>query len=184
MKYIKIFIILILFIIYFYRSPKIKKNLQLYTNNYIVSPSYGTVMEIINNVNSYHICIFLSPLDVHVQYFPTNGYITNIIYDDIGKFDLAYKMNKSRYNEKCIHTLITKYGKITIYQIAGFFVRNIQHYKNINDTFEISEKLGMINFGSRVDIILPKISESGICKLLINKNNYVNGGTTKIAQYI
>jgi len=184
MKIIKLIIIYILFIFYFYRSPKIKTNINLLKNNYIVSPSFGTVMDIIENVNNYHICIFLSPLDVHIQYFPTSGYISNIIYDDIGRFDLAYKINKSRYNEKCIHTLITKYGKIIIYQIAGFFVRNIQHYKNIGDNVNICDKLGMINFGSRVDIILPKISNVGFCKLLVTKNNYVKGGTTKIAQYI
>ena len=181
---IKIIIFLIIFIIYFYRNPKICSNKNLLINNYIVSPSFGTVMDIIDNIDNYHICIFLSPVDVHIQYFPTSGYISNIIYDDVGKYELAYKVNKSKYNEKCIHTLNTKYGDIIIYQIAGFFVRNIQHYKKIGDSFNISQKLGMINFGSRVDIILPKISNYGVCKLMINKNNYLKGGTTKIAQYV
>jgi phosphatidylserine decarboxylase len=181
MKLTTTLIIIVLYILYFYRTPNSCSN---FDDNVIVSPSYGTVMEILENSSHYHIAIFLSPLDVHVQYFPCEAVISDIIYDKTGKFELAYNVNKSRYNEKCIHKLSTKFGYIDVYQIAGFLVRRIDYYKNINDKVKVGDKLGIIHFGSRVDITLPKISTNGNqLKILIKKGDKMCGGRSIIAMY-
>ena len=182
MKLNIILIIIVLYMIHFYRTPDGFDN---FNDNVIVSPSYGTVMEILDNSTHYHIAIFLSPMDIHVQYFPCEAVISDIIYDKTGKFKLAYNVNKSRYNEKCIHKLATKFGDIDVYQIAGFLVRRIDYYKNINDKVEAGEKLGIIHFGSRVDITLPKIATDGsVLYLNIKKGDKMMGGRSIIGEYI
>ncbi len=175
-----IFIIISLVLVslaYFYRSPK---GCMCYSDNLIISPAYGRVMNIFNINDDYvHIAIFLSPLDVHTQYFPMTGQIKDVYKDDVGKFELAYNENKSRYNEKVITSINTKYGLIYVYQIAGFFVRRIEPYCKEGDNIHSGQKMGRIHFGSRVDLILPRQSE-----LYIKKGDYVEGGKMVIGKLI
>jgi phosphatidylserine decarboxylase len=111
-----------------------------------------------------------------------SGIITSQIYDNTGKFNLAYDLNKSKYNEKVITTLHNSFinDDIEIYQIAGFFVRRIENEKYDNKFIIIGSKLGMIRFGSRVDLVLPS---KGL-RLDVKENDYVNGPYTKIGEYI
>jgi phosphatidylserine decarboxylase len=170
------FILFILFLLYFYRSPKI---LSTFVDNAIYSPTFGTVLNIEEENLFYHISIFLSLTDPHYQYFPTSGIISNIIYDNTGKYNMAYNLNKSKENEKCIHFLETKYGQIIIYQIAGLFARRIKWFKKSKNHFKTGEKLGLILFGSRVDIKIPKKN----FLLLIKKGQKVKGASTIIGIY-
>lgn len=181
MKPFIIYFLVILFYIFIYRfykrSPKDNIN---YSNDSIYSPSYGEIMKIIEEKDTIHICIFLRPTDIHYQYFPCDGKIKDIIYDDTGVFNLAYKLNKSNLNEKCIHILETSFGNIEIYQIAGFLARRISYFKQINDEFKTGEKLGIIHLGSRVDMRIPKRN----FKLEVKEGQKVVGGITKIGIYM
>jgi phosphatidylserine decarboxylase len=173
-------LLLVLFILFFYRypSPIIRQN------NYdsVYSPAYGTIVNIeYIPENKLLISTFLSPLDVHYQFYPISGIVTNIKYDKTGKYNLAYELTKSRYNEKYITTISNKNGDFVIYQIAGYFVRRIISYSKLNETVESGEPLGLIHFGSRVDLIVPNASRF---RLLAKKGDYVRGSNTLLGSYI
>ena len=158
MGFIKvIFVILLFCIIYFYRYPFwIGTPMDYSDNNKVFSPAFGTIMNIKKEDNGdYFIAIFLSPLDIHYQFSPVSGSITDIKYDPTGKFELAYDLNKSRDNEKSIFTIENSYGKFKVYQIAGKLVRRISRFRKIGDDVKTGQVLGLIHFGSRVDIIIP-----------------------------
>lgn len=172
-----IILIFIMFILYFYRLPiqNIKNN-----TNVIYGPCYGKIMSIKQYKDNIYIAIFLSPFDVHYQFMPINGQITKINYDNNGKFNLAYELNKSNKNEKCIYTISTKFGDIKLYQIAGYFVRRISSFCSKGDKLKSGETIGLIHFGSRVDLLIPK-NNFRLCSKL---GDYVNGSYTKLGYYI
>lgn len=185
MKNILVIILAILiFIKWFNRHPFISPDIKNTPNNIILSPSYGTIKKIVNDGDKTHIMIFLSPFDVHVQYYPTSGNVISQVYDNTGKFELAYELNKSKYNEKVITTIYNPYinDNIEIYQIAGFLVRRIENEKYDRDV-TVGDKLGMIRFGSRVDLILPCTTKKGLT-LNVKENDYVNGPYTKIGEFM
>jgi phosphatidylserine decarboxylase len=93
-------IFVILFVLFFNRHPEI--NIGKINNNEVLSPSYGTIKKIIKSNNRITIIIFLSPLDIHVQYYPIYGKVISQVHDLNGKYELAYKLNKSNENEKVI----------------------------------------------------------------------------------
>jgi phosphatidylserine decarboxylase len=131
--------------------------------------------------NTLYIAIFLSPLDIHYQFFPVSGIVKDIIYDKTGKFELAYELNKSNDNEKCIHVINNRHGDFIVYQIAGFLVRRISYYDKINEKYESGENLGLIHFGSRVDIVIPK---ADIFQLYVKEGDYMSGSESMIGEFI
>ena len=97
MKTILIFVILFL-LAFFYRYPK--ETIREGNQDRVYSPAYGKIMSIKRrDDNTLYIAIFLSPLDIHYQFFPVSGKVKDIKYDDNGKFELAYELNKSNENE-------------------------------------------------------------------------------------
>lgn len=157
-KIVLILASVISFFIYFNRHPDIDIIPTEVSDEHILAPSYGTIKKIIHNQDNIHIVIFLSPKDVHVQYYPIRGTVTYQHHDMTGQFELAYELGKSSKNEKMITHIKPKIDipEIKIYQIAGYFVRRIEtELKYVGEKVEPSQKLGMIKFGSRVDIIIP-----------------------------
>lgn len=129
--------------------------------NDVYSPAFGKVIKINREQNGdYFIAIYLSPFDVHYQFSPINGIIQRVDYDASGKFDLAYDLNKSKNNEKNIYTIQTQFGLFKVYQIAGKLVRRITTFKKTNDVVTRGNLLGLIHFGSRVDIIIPNLDDN------------------------
>lgn len=141
--------------IYFYRDPCVTLDL-IHGETTLKSPAYGTISRIINRDKTTLISIFLSPLDIHLQYYPCNGRILTHIYDNTGKFAIASDAYKSDKNEKIITILVTNdMDMIKIVQIAGMLVRQISTIPRINSNVHQGEYLGMIKFGSRVDLEFP-----------------------------
>ena len=165
------FTFIILVILFFYRKPK----LFIQRNNYdkVYSPAHGTIINIKEDTTHIFIAIFLSPLDIHYQFYPVSGKVTSIVYDNTGKYELAYNINKSKDNEKCIHTIINSNGEFKVYQIAGYFVRRISYYDKPNTNVTSGDILGLIHFGSRVDVLIPKHN----FKLLVKEKEKVNNKT-------
>jgi phosphatidylserine decarboxylase len=176
-------IFIILFVLFFNRHPEI--NIGKINNNEVLSPSYGTIKKIIKSNNRITIIIFLSPLDIHVQYYPIYGKVISQVHDLNGKYELAYKLNKSNENEKVITTIkpTIDIPNIIIKQIAGFFVRRIttviENIPKEGLPVKPANKLGMIKLGSRVDLELP----SNDFILLVKENQKVYGPYTKIGYY-
>lgn len=101
--------------------------------------------------------IFLSPLDVHRQYYPVNGVIESIVRDDTGQFNIANNLRKSRDNSKVIHVITDDASgeEVTVTQIAGMVARRISYRGSVGDHVSAGQELGIIHLGSRVDIKIP-----------------------------
>ncbi len=162
-----IIIIIFIFLLYFYRHYPIESEGKI-PDNIIISPCNGTVTNLLIDKNTIYISIFLSPLDVHSQVYPANGMIRDRIYDETGKFNLVVDAGKSKENEKVIQWLQLPNGvNLQITQIAGFLPRRISY----DDTTPLPHKviagsyLGMIKFGSRVDLLLQRYSNKSEFKL-------------------
>ncbi len=127
----------------------------------------------------YLISIVMTPLDVHFQRAPIEGKITNIVYKT-GAFRNAVHDAKSLValeNEKNEITIENKNMRIKVIQIAGFLARRIECYVVRDEKIFAGQKIGLINLGSQVTLIIPKIPE-----LLVTEGEYVYGGTTLIGR--
>ena len=101
------------------------------------------------------ISIFMSIYDVHINFFPFDGTVTYYKYHP-GKFLVAFKPKSSTDNEHNTIILKDKKGReILVRQIAGFVARRIVCDLEPGDEAVAGEELGMIRFGSRVDVFLP-----------------------------
>ncbi|MGZ7116282.1 MAG: archaetidylserine decarboxylase [Methanobacterium sp.] len=121
---------------------------------------------------------FMSPFDVHVNRVPMSGKVVDSIYLP-GKFKIAMG-DIEKENEKNLLVLETKFGKFGVIQIAGFIARRIVQYVNVGDEVKTGERLGMIRFGSRVDLILPYKN----CKLMVEEGDKSKAAETIIAKMI
>jgi phosphatidylserine decarboxylase len=163
-----IFVIVVFTLFFFYRYPTERTRSE---PNAVYSPAYGRIMKITKQEDgTLYVAIFLSPLDIHYQFFPVSGYVKQVDYDHTGKFELAYELNKSNANEKCIHVINNEYGDFTVYQIAGFLVRRISPYDKVGQNAVSGKCMGLIHFGSRVDIIIPQEFRF---KLRVKEGDYV-----------
>ena len=105
------------------------------------------------------VSIFMSIYDVHINFFPFDGEVTYYKYHP-GKFLLAFKPKSSTDNEHNTIILKDKKGReILVRQIAGFVARRIVCDLEPGDEAVVGEELGMIRFGSRVDVFLPLDAE-------------------------
>ncbi len=132
----------------------------------VVSPADGYVAanEVVMEDEYFHdqrrqISIFMSIYDVHVNFFPFDGAVTYYKYHP-GKFLLAFNPKSSSDNERNTIILKDKKGReILVRQIAGFVARRIVCDLQPGDEANAGEELGMIRFGSRVDVFLPLDAE-------------------------
>jgi len=128
----------------------------------VVSPADGVVAanEVVLEDEYFHdqrrqISIFMSIYDVHINFFPFDGEVTYYKYHP-GKFLLAFKPKSSTENEHNTIVLKDKKGReVLVRQIAGFVARRIVCDLQAGDESIAGEELGMIRFGSRVDVFLP-----------------------------
>ena len=171
---------LFLFCFYFFRNPE--REALLNDVNCIVCPADGKIVDIIEdleNVKGYHkkISIFLSPLDVHVNWLPISGTIKKIEYVP-GKFMFAFLPKSSELNEHNDIIIENKNGaKILVRQIAGTVARRIVCWAKQGDHVSAGQKFGMIKFSSRIDLFLPASSV-----ITVHKGQKVKGGQTIIGR--
>lgn len=150
--------------VYFFRDPVRIINDE---KDVLVAPADGVVdaieqvsppeeLEMDNNAEWTRVSIFLSVFNVHVQRMPYDGKVTKIHYRE-GKF-LNVSVDKySKDNERQSCVLETENGlQIPVVQIAGLIARRIVCNLNVGQEIKKGEKYGIIKFGSRVDIYLPK----------------------------
>ena len=142
----------------FFRIPKRKFEKK---EGIIYAPCDGKLVVIEEtNENEYfkdrrlQVSIFMSPLNVHNNLYPISGVVKYLKYHH-GKFLVAWNPKSSTDNERS--TVVVKNEKIEILcrQIAGALARRIITYSKLNDEVNVSDELGFIKFGSRVDIYLP-----------------------------
>ena len=134
-------------------------------NNIIVSPADGTVVEVKEVAEDIYlkgtavqISIFMSPLDVHVNRIPVSGKVGYFDYVK-GKYFAAFEDKASLDNEQTHIGIDNGSYKVFFKQIAGFIARRIVCNLKVGDNVVEGKRFGMIKFGSRVDVFVPKNSD-------------------------
>jgi phosphatidylserine decarboxylase len=119
-----------------------------------LSPADGRVMQVVQEGDRHtRISIFLNIFDVHVNRSPISGVIADITYKP-GQFLVASRQIASAENEQNVITVRAEDGtKVVFKQIAGLIARRIVCTKSVGDFVQAGERVGMIKFGSRVDVI-------------------------------
>ena len=189
-----VFIAFIVFLLQFFRDPErsIPKSEGL-----VVAPADGRILkgqiDKIEIVEHHHplmehlldegkkgvrVSTFMSPFDVHVNRIPISGKVIDAIYCP-GKFKMAMG-DIEKDNEKNLLVIQSEFGKFGVIQIAGFVARRIVQYVNVGDEVKIGDRLGMIRFGSRVDLILPYEN----CEILVKEGDKSKAAETIIAKII
>lgn len=174
-----IFFILFIFIFYFFRIPQDK--LPQPNSDILYSPAYGTILKIQKQNGYQQIAIFLSVFDAHYQICPyVNAKITNMQYKE-GEFNPAGLFHKGEANEKMVYELSTDRGKIHMAQIAGLIARVIRPFVNVGDEITYGQHMGLIRFGSRVDLFIP---EDVPVDILVKEGDKVKAGLSEILRFI
>ncbi|OFX40320.1 MAG: phosphatidylserine decarboxylase [Bacteroidetes bacterium GWA2_32_17] len=123
------------------------------------------------------VSIFMSPFNVHVNWVPVSGVVQYLQYHP-GNYFVAWKPKASEENERFTTVFKTKDNiEILMRQIAGKIARRIVSYAKTETEYKSGEQIGIIKFGSRVDIFLPSNA-----KILVELNQKVKGNKTLIAE--
>jgi len=154
------FFVLWAIVIYFFRDPERQPPEG---ENLIISPADGKVVlikeideQIYLRESATQISIFLSPLDVHVNRNPISGILEYLKYHP-GKYLMAWDENASDLNERADFGVLHSSGtKLFFKQITGFLARRIVYNIKEKDQLKAGERFGMMKFGSRMDVIVPK----------------------------
>ena len=165
------------FFLWFFRDPE---RAIPAGDGLIVSPGDGLVTETvtINTPNGprQRISIFLSVFDVHVNRSPIGGMITRVNYQK-GLYLNAMNPASAERNEQNAVTVRGEGMEVTFKQIAGLLARRIVFNHKEGDTMERGQRVGLIKFGSRVDVVIP--AEARLC---VKKGERVKGGWSVLAQ--
>ncbi|HEY5908801.1 MAG TPA: phosphatidylserine decarboxylase family protein [Vicinamibacteria bacterium] len=169
-----------LFTTFFFRDPEraIPGDPKL-----VLSPADGKVVQVVPAPDGHplgkgatQVSIFLSIFDVHINRSPIAGKITAVQYHP-GEFLPAFDHKASERNEQ--NSVIVEAGssRVMFKQIAGLIARRIVFKKRLDDEVAAGERVGLIKFGSRVDVFLP----TGVT-LRVKVGDRVSGGTSVIAE--
>jgi len=173
-----ILVFLGLFVFYFFRDPErtIPSDPDV-----VVSPADGHVVEIVeesfDEKPGRRLSIFLSIWDVHVQRAPVAGSISRVVYQP-GRFYVALRSAASLQNEQNIICLDSPRGTLVFKQIAGAIARRVVCWKRQGEVVALGERVGMIRFGSRVDVWLPRDAE-----ITVKRGQKVKGGESLLAKW-
>ena len=166
------------FVLYFFRDPE---RIPPSDPDAIISPADGRIMEVVEEdregIPGHRISIFLSIFNVHVNRSPVAGLISGIEYRK-GRFYAAMRGRASAENEQNVIHVTSDRGEVVFKQIAGWVARRILCWKAVGDSVTRGERVGMIRFGSRVDIWLPTRVE-----VLARPGQNVAGGTSILARW-
>jgi phosphatidylserine decarboxylase len=169
-------------VVYFFRVPsRITKR----DTNAIITPADGTIVQILEETETeyFHdkrklISIFMSPLNVHVNSYPIDGEVIYVKYHK-GKHLVASLPKASKDNEH--NTVVQKHKnqeEILFRQIAGTVARRIVNYAKEGEVAEQGKEMGIIKFGSRVDVFLPLS-----VKINVTLNEKVKSKITHLAYF-
>jgi len=165
--------LLAIFCLYFFRDP----DRVIPDGPVAVSPADGKVVGIVGDgTESARISIFLNIFDVHVNRAPIAGKITNVEYTK-GQFLVASREIASAQNERNTVSIAGDSTCVRFAQIAGLIARRIVFYKKTGDSVAKGERVGLIKFGSRVDIFFGPEWE-----IQVRTGQRVAGGSSILAR--
>ena len=163
---------------FFFRDPE---RLPPFDVGAVVSPADGRITDITEESFAgrpgRRISIFLSIWDVHVNRSPMGGVIREVEYRP-GRFYNAMRSRASADNEQNVIHLQTERGEMVFKQIAGAIARRVVCWKVPGDRVKLGERIGLIRFGSRMDLWLPNEAE-----IVARPGQHVSGGLTVLARW-
>jgi phosphatidylserine decarboxylase len=167
-----------LFTFYFFRDPERTPPAD---PDAVVSPADGRVVVITeeecHGQPGQRISVFLSVWDVHVNRAPFAGTIRKVEYRP-GRFFAALRARASEENEQNVFYLDTDRGPLVFKQIAGWIARRVLSWKEAGAPVQTGERIGMIRFGSRMDVWLPREAE-----VVVKKGQFVSAGSSMLARW-
>jgi phosphatidylserine decarboxylase len=170
-------VLLALFFLWFFRDPH--RNIPA-DPGLVVSPADGKVTDVSpfqsNGQPVTRISIFLNVFNVHVNRSPIAGTVKQVQYQK-GKFGNAMGAISSDANEQNIVTVEGENQTVVFKQIAGLLARRIVFTKAVGEKVGRGERIGLIKFGSRVDVLLHPSA-----KVLVKVGDHVAGGSSILAQ--
>jgi phosphatidylserine decarboxylase len=174
-----VLLILTAFFLFFFRDPDRTVNAP---DSAVLSTADGRVMVAGESTTQafpadkwQQISIFLSPVDVHVNRMPVSGRVTSVKYHP-GRFLPAYRSDAGELNEYTEVTVEHGVHTIVVRQIVGILARRIVCRVKVGDTVKAGDRFGVMKFGSRMDIFLPRGST-----LRTKVGDKVSGGVTILA---
>jgi len=163
------------FFAFFFRDPQRQPPQG---DGWIVSPADGRVLDIADDPRGgRRIAIFLSVFDVHVNRAPVTGRVEAIDYRP-GRFLKAYDPRASTENERAIVTMDSAHGPIEFALIAGILARRVVCRLTTGQDLRLGERIGLIRFGSRAEIVVPAGAE-----VLVTRSDRVKAGVTPLARF-
>ena len=170
-------LLLAAFFLWFFRDPE--RQIPT-TAGAVVSPGDGKVTDVsvvsAGGISRNRISIFLSVFDVHVNRSPIAGMIRDVRYQR-GKFVNAMSANSAEENEQNIVTVEGDDGRTVIFkQIAGLIARRIVFNFKVGDRVSCGQRVGLIKFGSRVDVLFDRDAT-----IQVKPGDRVKGGATVLA---
>ncbi len=148
----------------------------------IISPADGKIVNISEidepeflGGRALQVCIFMSPLNVHVNRFPVSGTVEFFRYVE-GRYVMAFEDKASDLNERTLIGINTGEFKVLFKQIAGFVARRIVCPLTVGDSAVAGRRFGMIKFGSRVDVLMPLDAD-----IKVSMDQHVVAGETVLA---
>lgn len=161
------------FCLYFFRDP----DRVIPEGPVAVAPADGKIVALAAEPGgATRLSIFLSVFDVHVNRAPIGGTITSVDYRP-GRFHVASRDVASIENEQNTVTLEGDGSRVIFKQIAGIVARRIVFYKKPGDRVEKGERVGLIQFGSRLDLLLGPEWE-----ILVRQGERVRAGSSIVAR--
>ena len=179
-----LWVLFTIFAFYFFRDPD---PVVPAGPNLVISPAHGEV-DVIDMTTEpeymggecQRVSIFLSVIDVHVQYAPVTARVAHFEHTP-GQYLNAMKTESARFNENILigfDATEPRGEKIGVRLIAGLIARRIVPWIKENDAIQRGERISLIQFGSRVDIYLPRRA-----KIKVKPGDKVIGGETVIATF-
>jgi phosphatidylserine decarboxylase len=169
-------LVLAVFVAFFFRNPR----RQIPAGDHlVVSPADGKVVKISELPESdggHAVSIFLNIFNVHVTRAPIGGTLEKVEYRR-GRFKIALDDEASQVNEQNVLTIRGRAGRVVVKQIAGLIARRVVCWRKPGASLERGELFGLIRFGSRVDVLLPKE-----IRVVIRVGDRVKGGTSIIGE--
>jgi phosphatidylserine decarboxylase len=163
---------------FFFRDPE---RLPPAEPGVVVSPADGRITDVseetLGDCPGRRISIFLSIWDVHVNRSPMTGRVAEVEYRR-GRFYNAMRSRASVDNEQNIIHLQTERGEMIFKQIAGAIARRVVCWKRPGETVKLGERIGLIRFGSRMDVWLPQDAE-----IVVRPGQHVAGGVSVLARW-
>ncbi|NWG12063.1 MAG: phosphatidylserine decarboxylase family protein [Acidobacteria bacterium] len=170
------------FVCWFFRNPHrtIPQGAGL-----IVSPADGRIVQILELKApgeevpaARQVSIFMNIFNVHVNRAPVAGRLESLEYRR-GRFKAAFEEEASRVNEQNVITIRSQETTVLVKQIAGLIARRVVCWKRPGEALERGEVIGLIRFGSRVDLVVPMGTH-----ILVREGERVKGGSSVIGELV